>query len=206
MRTPGVRAPAAVRRATMRLRPAAPRRARALSGARASRAGVKAAARAATVTPAVRAVRVRNGPPADEPAGLTAPGLGQGRRGDVLAGNALAAAPVTGFSRVPEKRRNRPRLLLADPAMRSLYADGEDSARIAVARVRTEAASCPRGPAADRTGRRTVHAGRAVRPVAGRPRDRRPHGGRRGPPASGGRRTRPGPGRLDLAFSCSCIR
>ncbi|MER6787376.1 hypothetical protein ABT330_22620 [Streptomyces sp. NPDC000658] len=130
----------------------------------------------------------------------------QGRRGEVLAWNALAAAPVADFSRAPDKHRNHPRLLFTDPAMRSLYADGEGSAGTPPPRCGRSRRTVPRRTAVDRTGRRTVHAGRAVRPVAGRPRARRLHGGRRDPPASGRRRTRPGPGRLDLAFSCSCIR
>lgn len=71
------------------------------------------------------------------------PAIVQGRRGDILAWNALAAALVTDFSRIPEKHRNYPRLIFTDPAMRSLYADWEGSARIAVAQVRMEAAKYP---------------------------------------------------------------
>ncbi|WP_327725537.1 helix-turn-helix transcriptional regulator [Streptomyces europaeiscabiei] len=78
---------------------------------------------------------------------LTAtPAIVQGRRGDILAWNALAAALVTDFSRIPEKHRNYPRLIFTDPAMRSLYADWEGSARIAVAQVRMEAAKYPQDP------------------------------------------------------------
>ncbi|WP_327731412.1 helix-turn-helix domain-containing protein [Streptomyces sp. NBC_00487] len=78
---------------------------------------------------------------------LTAtPAIVQGRRGDILAWNALAAALVTDFSRMPEKHRNYPRLLFIDPAMRGLYADWEGSARIAVAQLRMEAAKYPEDP------------------------------------------------------------
>ncbi|MCT9138442.1 helix-turn-helix domain-containing protein [Streptomyces violarus] len=78
---------------------------------------------------------------------LTAtPAIVQGRRGDILAWNVLAAALVTDFSRIPEKHRNYPRLIFTDPAMRSLYVDWEGSARIAVAQVRMEAAKYPEDP------------------------------------------------------------
>ncbi|MDX3776316.1 helix-turn-helix domain-containing protein [Streptomyces europaeiscabiei] len=78
---------------------------------------------------------------------LTAtPAIVQGRRGDILAWNALAAALVTDFSRIPERHRNYPRLIFTDPAMRSLYADWESSARIAVSQVRMEAAQYPEDP------------------------------------------------------------
>lgn len=78
---------------------------------------------------------------------LTAtPAIVQGRRGDVLAWNALAAALVTDFSRVPEKHRNYPRLIFTDPALRTLYADWEASARLAVAQLRMEAAKYPEDP------------------------------------------------------------
>ncbi|MFM9455171.1 helix-turn-helix domain-containing protein [Streptomyces europaeiscabiei] len=78
---------------------------------------------------------------------LTAtPAIVQGRRGDILAWNALASALVTDFSRIPERHRNYPRLIFTDPAMRSLYADWESSARIAVSQVRMEAAQYPEDP------------------------------------------------------------
>ncbi|MFC9056427.1 helix-turn-helix domain-containing protein [Streptomyces sp. NPDC057074] len=78
---------------------------------------------------------------------LTAtPAIVQGRRGDILAWNALAAALVTDFSRLPEKHRNYPRIQFTDPAMRSLYADWESSAQIAVAQLRMEAAKYPEDP------------------------------------------------------------
>ncbi|MBA2952061.1 helix-turn-helix domain-containing protein, partial [Streptomyces sp. PSKA28] len=78
---------------------------------------------------------------------LTAtPAIVQGRRGDILAWNALAAALVTDFARIPEKHRNYPRITFTDPAMRTLYADWETSAQTAVAQLRMEAAQYPEDP------------------------------------------------------------
>ncbi|HST84864.1 MAG TPA: helix-turn-helix transcriptional regulator [Kineosporiaceae bacterium] len=74
------------------------------------------------------------------------PALVQGRRGDILAWNCLAAALVTDFSRIPEKHRNYPRIQFTDPAMRTLYADWETSAQISVAQLRMEAAKYPDDP------------------------------------------------------------
>ncbi|MBQ1101245.1 helix-turn-helix domain-containing protein [Streptomyces sp. b94] len=74
------------------------------------------------------------------------PAMVLGRRGDILAWNALAAALVTDFSRIPEKRRNYPRLIFTDPAMRSLYADWETAAQVTVAQLRREAAKYPEDP------------------------------------------------------------
>ncbi|MFF7645157.1 helix-turn-helix domain-containing protein [Streptomyces canus] len=74
------------------------------------------------------------------------PAMVQGRRGDILAWNALAAALVTDFSGVPEKHRNYPRLLFTLPAMRDLYADWETAAHVTVAQLRMEAAKYPEDP------------------------------------------------------------
>ncbi|WP_329343730.1 helix-turn-helix transcriptional regulator [Streptomyces sp. NBC_00663] len=74
------------------------------------------------------------------------PAMVQGRRGDILAWNALAAALVTDFSRIPAKHRNYPRLLFTDPAMRDLYADWETAAHVTVAQLRMEAAKYPEDP------------------------------------------------------------
>lgn len=75
---------------------------------------------------------------------LTAtPALVMGRRMDILAWNSLAAALVTDFSAIPEKKRNYTRILFTDPAMRSLYPDWEYVARTAVAQLRMEAATYP---------------------------------------------------------------
>ncbi|MFJ4648824.1 helix-turn-helix domain-containing protein [Streptomyces bobili] len=74
------------------------------------------------------------------------PAMVQGRRGDILAWNALAAALVTDFSGIPEKHRNYPRLLFTDPAVRRLYADWETAAQVTVAQLRMEAAKYPEDP------------------------------------------------------------
>ena len=78
---------------------------------------------------------------------LTAtPALVQGRRGDILAWNATAAALVTDFSRIPEKYRNYPRIQFTEPAMRTLYADWEAAAQSCVAQLRMEATTYPEDP------------------------------------------------------------
>ncbi|WUB43981.1 helix-turn-helix domain-containing protein [Streptomyces griseorubiginosus] len=74
------------------------------------------------------------------------PAMVQGRRGDILAWNALAAALVTDFSRIPEKHRNYPRILFTEPAMRTLYADWRTAAQVTVAQLRMEAAKYPEDP------------------------------------------------------------
>ncbi|WP_419664941.1 helix-turn-helix domain-containing protein [Streptomyces sp. 2-1] len=79
---------------------------------------------------------------------LTAtPALVLGRHMDILAWNALAAALLTDFERVPEKRRNYARLVFTDPGFRELYLDWRTVARSCVAQLRVEAARCPGDPA-----------------------------------------------------------
>lgn len=70
----------------------------------------------------------------------TSPALVLGRGTDVLAWNHLAAALITDFAQIPEKHRTYIRLLFTDPAMRTLYPDWENTARMAVAQLRIEAA------------------------------------------------------------------
>ncbi|WP_129767606.1 helix-turn-helix transcriptional regulator [Streptomyces sp. L-9-10] len=78
---------------------------------------------------------------------LTAtPAIVMGRRMDVLAWNALAAALVTDFGRIPERHRNYVRLVFTDPAMRTLYSDWETVARTCAAQLRMEAATYPDDP------------------------------------------------------------
>ena len=78
---------------------------------------------------------------------LTAtPAIVQGRRGDILAWNALAAALVIDFARIPENHRNYPRIQFTEPEMRTLYADWEMSAQISVAQLRMEAGKYPEDP------------------------------------------------------------
>ncbi|MEU2778284.1 helix-turn-helix transcriptional regulator, partial [Streptomyces sp. NPDC007162] len=73
-----------------------------------------------------------------------APGVILGRHLDILAWNPTAAALFgTDFAKVPQQQRNYVRLLFTAPAMRTLYADWEDSARNAVAVLRQQAAACP---------------------------------------------------------------
>ncbi|MFD7476132.1 helix-turn-helix transcriptional regulator [Streptomyces sp. NPDC059837] len=78
---------------------------------------------------------------------LTAtPALVLGRRMDILAWNALAAALLTDFDRIPEKQHNYARLLFTDPTFRELYLDWRTIARNCVAHLRLEAAKCPGDP------------------------------------------------------------
>ena len=74
------------------------------------------------------------------------PAIIMGRRMDVLAWNALAAAMITDFGAVPAKQRNYVRILFTEPAMRSLYADWNTVAQTAVAQLRMEAAKYPDDP------------------------------------------------------------
>ncbi|WP_370961558.1 helix-turn-helix domain-containing protein [Amycolatopsis sp. cg9] len=75
---------------------------------------------------------------------LTAtPAFVLGRRTDILAWNPMAAALITDFGRIPEKHRSYIRLLFTDPAMRELYPDWQNVARMAVATLRVEAARTP---------------------------------------------------------------
>ncbi|WP_326692113.1 MULTISPECIES: helix-turn-helix transcriptional regulator [unclassified Streptomyces] len=78
---------------------------------------------------------------------LTAtPGIVLGRRMDILSWNALAAAMITDFGEIPEKKRNYIRLVFTEPAMRTLYVDWKTVARTCVAQLRMEAAKCPDDP------------------------------------------------------------
>ncbi|MFF4510455.1 helix-turn-helix domain-containing protein [Streptomyces mirabilis] len=73
-----------------------------------------------------------------------APAMILGRYLDILAWNPMAAALFdTDFAKVPKSQRNYVRQLFAVPAMRTLYADWEGSARNTVAALRQQAASCP---------------------------------------------------------------
>ncbi|MEU2955773.1 helix-turn-helix transcriptional regulator [Streptomyces xanthochromogenes] len=76
----------------------------------------------------------------------TIPAIILGRRMDILAWNPLAAALVTDFGEIPEKRRNYIRLVFTDPRMRELYADWENVAHTCVAQLRMEAARDPENP------------------------------------------------------------
>ncbi|MGP3961001.1 helix-turn-helix domain-containing protein [Nonomuraea sp. 3N208] len=78
---------------------------------------------------------------------LTAiPGMVLGRSMDILAWNPLAAALLTNFAKVPEKKRNYVHILFTDPAMKSLYGDWDTVARTCVAHLRMRATKYPDDP------------------------------------------------------------
>jgi transcriptional regulator with XRE-family HTH domain len=74
------------------------------------------------------------------------PAVVLGRRMDILAWNAQAAALITDFARIPEEQRNYIRMIFTDPVMRTLYRDWENVARTCVATLRMEAAENPQDP------------------------------------------------------------
>lgn len=66
-----------------------------------------------------------------------------GPRTEVVAWNAMGAALITEFDRIPERQRYYIRLLITDPAMRELYADWEGVTRLAIAQMRMHNANNP---------------------------------------------------------------
>ncbi|MEV4476241.1 helix-turn-helix domain-containing protein [Nonomuraea sp. NPDC049504] len=76
----------------------------------------------------------------------TTPAVVLGRRTDVLAWNAMAAALFTDFARLPEEKRNFVRLVFLDPTFHRLYPEWEHVARACVAQLRMEAARDPADP------------------------------------------------------------
>ncbi|MFJ4336234.1 MULTISPECIES: helix-turn-helix domain-containing protein [unclassified Streptomyces] len=76
----------------------------------------------------------------------TTPAVVLGRRTDILAWNAMAAALFTDFARIPERDRNFVRLVFREPAVRALYADWEWVARMTLAQLRMEAVRDPKDP------------------------------------------------------------
>ncbi|WP_052423247.1 helix-turn-helix domain-containing protein [Nonomuraea candida] len=76
----------------------------------------------------------------------TTPAVILGRRTDVLAWNAMAAALFTDFGKYPEEKRNFVRLVFSDPDVRALYPHWEDVAQACVAQLRMEAARDPDDP------------------------------------------------------------
>jgi transcriptional regulator with XRE-family HTH domain len=66
-----------------------------------------------------------------------------GPRTEIVAWNALAAAMITDFGKIPDQQRYYIRLLFADPAMRELYADWEGVTRLAIAQLRMHNANNP---------------------------------------------------------------
>ncbi|WP_326732704.1 helix-turn-helix transcriptional regulator [Streptomyces phaeochromogenes] len=69
-----------------------------------------------------------------------------GRNTDLLAWNAMAAALVTDFGRIPEEQRNYVRLLFTEPVIRVLYRDWEHMARLAVSHLRMDSRRNPHDP------------------------------------------------------------
>jgi hypothetical protein len=69
-----------------------------------------------------------------------------GRYTDVLAWNPLAAALVTDFGQIPPDQRNYVRLVFTDRAIRALYLDWEEMARLAVAHLRMDSRLYPDDP------------------------------------------------------------
>jgi transcriptional regulator with XRE-family HTH domain len=65
---------------------------------------------------------------------------------DLLAWNAMAAALVMDFGRIPEEERNYVRLVFTEPAIRELYRDWEDMARLALAHLRMDSRRNPHDP------------------------------------------------------------
>ncbi|MEV0826831.1 MmyB family transcriptional regulator [Nonomuraea rubra] len=76
----------------------------------------------------------------------TTPAVVVGRRTDVLAWNAMAAALFTDFGRYPEAQRNFVTLVFTDPAVRALYPEWEAVVQACVAQLRMEAARDPEDP------------------------------------------------------------
>jgi transcriptional regulator with XRE-family HTH domain len=75
-----------------------------------------------------------------------APAMVQRRNFDILLWNPLAAALMIDFSRYPENDRNFVRLLFTEPALRELYPEWDELARMNVAYLRMEAAENPDDP------------------------------------------------------------
>ncbi|MEU6415992.1 helix-turn-helix transcriptional regulator [Streptomyces spiralis] len=69
-----------------------------------------------------------------------------GPRTEIVAWNAMGAALITDFGKIPEKQRYYIRLLITDPAMRELYADWEGVTRLAIAQMRMHNANNPGDP------------------------------------------------------------
>jgi transcriptional regulator with XRE-family HTH domain len=74
------------------------------------------------------------------------PGFVLGRRGDVLATNALARALLADFDAMPYQERNLTRWILLDPAARDLYVDWAQIAAEMVAILRLDAGAHPDDP------------------------------------------------------------
>jgi transcriptional regulator with XRE-family HTH domain len=84
-----------------------------------------------------------------------------GPRTEVVAWNAMGAALVTDFAKIPGAHRYYIRMLFADPAMRELYADWEGVTRLAIAQLRMHNANNPGDPKlAELVGELSLHEAR----------------------------------------------
>lgn len=85
------------------------------------------------------------------------PAIVLGRRLDILAWNASAAALYTDFARIPARRRNYVRLLFTDPVFRGLHAEWDHDARIVVAPLVGDLTlDCDTWDSPDRSGQRRM--------------------------------------------------
>ena len=69
-----------------------------------------------------------------------------GPRTEVVAWNAMGAALITDFGKIPEEQRHYIRMLFTDPALRELYADWEGVTRLAIAQMRMHNSANPGDP------------------------------------------------------------
>lgn len=105
------------------------------------------------------AARADSGPPRPRPRSRIQPQLQRmlddmthtpafviGPRTEIVAWNAMGAALITDFGKIPEKDRYYIRLLITDPAMRGLYSDWEGVTRLAIAQMRMHNANNPGDP------------------------------------------------------------
>ncbi|MEU0882494.1 helix-turn-helix transcriptional regulator [Lentzea sp. NPDC005914] len=65
---------------------------------------------------------------------------------EIVAWNAMGAALITDFAKIPGEPRYYIRMLFTDPAMRDLYADWEGVTRLAIAQMRMHNAAHPGDP------------------------------------------------------------
>jgi len=76
----------------------------------------------------------------------TTPAFVLGRLTQIIGWNRLGAALITDFAAIPPGERTFIRLLFADPAMRSLYADWHEVVALAIAQLRGDSARYPDDP------------------------------------------------------------
>lgn len=74
---------------------------------------------------------------------VATPAFVMGPRTEIIGWNALGAALITDFGKIPEHQRYFIRLLFTDPAMRDLYADWLSVVDLAIAQLRMDSARDP---------------------------------------------------------------